>query len=66
MDVRETLIESPDYGLGRDDDHDTRGDAWVGQAAVLDGPRRTCFVLLERLEQSRAILRDLTARLRRP
>jgi hypothetical protein len=54
-DKHSVAMNSPDPSL----------DLWHDAAAMLEGPRRTCLLLLDRLEQSRVVLRDLTSRLRR-
>ena len=64
MDLRESLKDSPDLEPGLSDRQDTKLDSWVGYPTMLEGPRRTYHLLLERLEQSRVLLHDLSARLR--
>jgi hypothetical protein len=66
MDVRENFTELPDFQFGNGDLPESRNEIRLEYAQVLEGPRRTYYLLLERLEQSRALLRDLSARLRAP
>jgi hypothetical protein len=65
MNVRESADRSTGLRSQQIDLLKLPQDRWAHGAAILEGPRRTYLVLLERLEQSRVILRDLTARLRR-
>jgi hypothetical protein len=65
MEKRENFPYPPDVRAMRTDSRELGVDAWF-DGSILEGPRRTYFILLERLEQSRELLRDMSARLRRP